>query len=136
MLNLSLALHARLADDASIRSMVAEYRGAPAIFTSVTVPSDASRPYIIISGSASDIDDGADDVELRSIERDIGCYADNTGSIAFIDELAEAVRASLHGSSFTIGDKRVLVCRCSGPLVAPTDDSVVGRIVTAAFLIN
>jgi hypothetical protein len=133
-MNLTAAIHARLSADSAIQSMIAEYQGEPAIFTSWRVPPDAARPYIVTAGNLSDVDDDAEGVEMRVITRDIGCYADDTGSAQLIELLAEAVRASLHGSSFIVGDKRVLVCRCSGPIIAPTDHLIVGRIVTASFL--
>lgn len=136
MLNLTAAVEARLKADIPLAALLAQYQGDPAIFTSWPVPADAERPYVVTAGHVADVDNDADGISLRTIVRDVACYGDNRGSAKEIEEIAEAVRSALHGQIFTIDGGHLLVCRCAGPIVAPTDDRVIGRIVTASFLVN
>jgi hypothetical protein len=136
MLNVTRSIVDRLKSDATVSYLVATYRGEPAIFSAWPVPADAARPYIVTDGNVTDDDDDADSVSLRTITRDIACYADNKGSARDVEDIAEAVRSALHGVSFAVDGGRLLVCRCTGPVVAPTDNRVLGRVVTVSLLIN
>lgn len=135
MLNIAKSIFDALSANPELTYHLSGYGGGPSIFTSTKIPPDAPRPYLWTPGNLADVDDDAIDVSLRQILRDIGCYADATNSDELVDTIAELVRQTLHGQTFTLTGGSLLLCRCSGPVVAPTDRTLVGRIVTASLLL-
>lgn len=136
-MNLASALHAKLAADATLSSLLASYPSGspatPAIFTSYPIPPDATRPFIVTTGDVSAInwDEYGSGSLGTDAQRDVACYADNTGSTADIDTIAARIVAVLHRQSLTIpGHNHVMTLRVNGPITAPTDETLVGRVVT------
>jgi len=122
-----------MAAETSITSKLSTYSSKPAIFTGQYVPENASLPYIHTRGVVSDTPFDTKDMTGREIIRDIGCYAEDTGSDKAIEELAEAVRSFFHRRSFSIGTGMVL-CLADGPRIAPTGEGVTGRIVSVRLI--
>lgn len=121
------AIYAALSADSDVASMLAEYGGAPAVFTTRLVPENATRPYLHVqevSQTPFDTKDAHGQDELWQI----GAYADETGSEVEIRALADAVDAALHRATLDIGDGTIL-CLVTGKLLAPTGENVVGRII-------
>ena len=140
-MNITKAIYDKLSADATLSALIATYGGgSPAIFTSWPVPADANTPYVI---SAGEIDvNSFDELAPNSgdspplhfgldVQRDIFCYANNTGSSLAIEVIARRIRSLLHRQSLTIPDGSHVMTQCvAGPVHAPTDNSLVGRMST------
>lgn len=135
-MNLAKAFHDKLSADATLAGLLASYPSgspsSPAIFTAFPVPVDASRPYIVTSGDVGAASwDHLATITGEDVTRDVYIYADNTGSSATIDTIADRIKSVLHKQSLTIeGHKHVATYRVNGPITAPTDDTLIGRVIT------
>lgn len=136
MMKLTDAVYQALTEDAALASLLPAWQGLPTVFMQWPVPAPAPRPYVYCPGSIADVPEDAQGYLQRAITRDFVCVADNPGGTGTVEAIAEAVRACLHGAEFTIDGGKLLVTRCLGPVIAPSDDSVAARIVTATFLVN
>jgi hypothetical protein len=71
--------------------------------------------------------------EGRLIVRDIGCYAPAQGTTIIINQITERVRALFHRKPLTMEGYGNFIATVQGVLVAPTDRTVIGRIVSVRF---
>jgi len=134
MMDITQAVYDKLSQDATLVALLATYPTGspqnPAIFTAWPVPPDAARPYVYSRGSVSDTHfDGINTTTLgRDIIRDVTCIADNTGSDAAIETIAERIRTILHRQLLTVPNGKHVMSQCiGGPSVAETDDTLTGR---------
>jgi len=135
-MNITQAIYDKLAGDSILTGLLATYGSdsppAPAIFTMFPVPPDAARPYIFTEGedAVGNFDELAGDLGLDVI-RSVAAYADNTGSALPIEAIARRIRTVLHRQSLVIPNGSHVQTICvSGPVVAPTDDTLVGRLLS------
>lgn len=135
-MDIAQAIHDKLAGDATLVALIANYPSgspqSPAIFTGWPVPPDATRPYIFTRGdvAVSSWDELASALG-RVVLRDVTAIADNTGSDADIETIAERIRAVLHRTSLALPVGTHVMTQCiDGPTVAETDDSLTGRRLT------
>lgn len=129
-MDVSTALHSELSGDGSLTALLATYKSAAAIFTSWPVPADAARPYVVSAGNVSDTH--ADELSGtlgRDFVRDVTIVDDAANGNA-VETIAEAVRAALHRKRLTITGARARRVICIGGSVAPTDPTLVGRILS------
>lgn len=144
-MDITQALYDKLTGDATLVALLSSYPASgspqkPAVFTGWPVPPDAERPYVFSRGHVSDIhfDELAPNAAYggtakhlgRDITRDIAVICDNTGSETEVETIAERVRALLHRSSLSIPDGSCVMLQCAGPVMAETDDSLTGRMLS------
>jgi len=130
---LTAAIHDRLAGDATLAALLAEYKGEPAIFTSDPAPGDSGLPYIVTAGEVVQAPFDTKNSRGRSLIRDVRCYAAASGSAAEIEAIAERVRALLHRQPLVMGpDNDWLISDVSGPVVADERDYY-GRILSLSL---
>lgn len=136
MTDITQAVYDKLSTDATLVALIANYPSgspqSPAVFTAWPVPADATRPYIFTRGdvSVAHFDELASALG-RVVMRDITVIADNTGSDAAVETIAERIRALLHRQSLTLPVGTHIMTQCiDGPTVAETDDSLTGRRLT------
>ncbi len=130
---ISQAFHDLFSGDAILQDLLADYRGSPAVFTTDPAPGDAVKPYIITAGEAVHRPFDTKLTRGREIWRDVRCYADDTGSAALVEQIAERVRALLHRQIIAVDGFTVEVVDCLGPIVADEPDAY-GRVVTARII--
>ncbi len=131
MMDIAPAIYAKLAASAAVTTRVSAYRSLPAIFTSSPVPVDALRPFVVSAGDISSVPDDCYGGPLGyEIVRDVGCYADANGSSLTINALASAVRAALHRQRLILAGATHIMTVCTNIVVAPSDETIVGRILT------
>lgn len=123
------ALYARLVGDAQLVALLGTYRDAPCVFTGQHIPGEAPRPLVHSPGEFGAGDDTKDHAGRRVV-RDVFVYADGTGSAKTIDTIAERVYSILHRQSLTVESNTNWLILASPPGVAPTDDTLQGRVVT------
>jgi hypothetical protein len=127
---LTAAIYDRLSGDPTLAGMLADYRGAPGIFTSEPVPGDASLPYIVTAGQAVDAAWDTKTTRGRRVWRDVRCYAAASGSAVLVEEIAERVRVLLHRYRLLgVADHETVIAEASGPILADEDDAQ-GRVIT------
>jgi len=132
-MDMTQAIYDKLSQDATLVALLATYPVGspqnPAIFTAWPIPPDAARPYVYSRGSVSDTHFDEINTNLgRDIIRDVTCIADNTGSDAAIETIAERIRTILHRQPLTVPSGTHVMSQCiGGPSVAETDDSLTGR---------
>lgn len=138
---LSQVMYDRLAGDATLVAMLGEYGGAPAIFTD-PIPSDLHDfaaadpppwPFLVLSRSENDIDNGCKDRDGREVRRQVRCYHSaglgTSGSMVPLEDVAERVRDLFHRRQLVIAGWDPYVSNCQGPREAPTSKDFVGLAV-------
>lgn len=129
------AIYNRLAGDATLAGMLAEYCGETAVFTTDPAPGDAVLPYVVTAGSVAEAPFDTKTTRGWTITRDVRCYTAASGSAVMVEAIAERVRALLHRQVLTIDGFVWLWAECSGPLVADEQDAY-GRIVTVRMTVE
>jgi hypothetical protein len=129
---LTAAIYDRLAGDATLTGMLAEYKGLPAIFTIDPAPGDAALPYIVTAGEVTQAPFDTKTSLGRSAIRDVRCYGSASGSAVEIEAIAERVRALLHRQALGIAGFDWVISDCFGPIVADEEDSY-GRIISLSI---
>jgi hypothetical protein len=127
------AMHARLANDGTLISLLAAHNGEPAVFTTEPVPGKAEMPYIVTAGEAASRPFDTKTSRGREIWRDVRCYAAASGSAERVEAMAERVYALLHRLPLAVEGFGVLLAECTGPIVADEDDAY-GRVVTVRMI--
>jgi len=129
------ALYNKLAGDATLTALLAEYHGRPAIFTTDPAPGNAVLPYIVTAGDVAQVPFDTKTTRGRTITRDVRCYAAASGSARTVKAIAERVRRLLHRQTLVIDNFVWLMAECSGPIEADAQDAY-GRIVTVRMVIE
>jgi hypothetical protein len=130
---LTAAIYNKLMGDPALTGLLADYNGYPAIFTIDPAPGDATLPYIITAGEASQAPWDTKLTRGRSLIRDVRCYAAADGSVIEIEAIAERVRVLLHRQALTIAGYQWIISDCSGPIVAD-ESGVYGRILSLSLI--
>lgn len=141
---LSQAIYNVLANDATLTGLLASYTppggsAVPAIFSSDPVPEGAAMPFVAWSGSLHDEPFGGkiEETTGRQIYLDIRVFAIATGSSQLIDSIVERIRALLHNVPLTVTGFTNIIARCiAGPLNAPTDPRIMGRVLTFQWTLD
>lgn len=119
-----------------VASAMSTFKGLPAIFTDDEVPGKAQFPYTHIRPAMLNEPWDTKNVTFgRLVAIDVAVYQANTGDSSLCDDVAEIIRNRLHRQAVTISGYGTLIAQASGPVQAPTDDQVYGRIVTATVTI-
>jgi len=129
------AVYDRMANDATLAGLLADYHGTPAIFTTDPAPGNATLPYIVSAGAPVDTAFDTKTSRGRSLWRDVRCYAAADGSAALVEQIAERVRALFHRQALVIAGFVWLWAECSGPVSADEQDAY-ARIVTIKLTIE
>jgi len=132
---ITAAFHSRMANDVTLAALLADYEGAPAVFTTDPAPGDAVLPYIVSAGEAVNAPFDTKTTRGNTLWRDVRCYAAADGSAVEVEAIADRVRALFHRQSFSIPGFAWIWAECSGPIVADEQDAY-GRIVTAKLTIE
>lgn len=128
------AFYDQMANDSILTGMIGSLRGRPCIFTDGPIPGDAPMPLIVSIGEISHEPFDTKTDLGREIRRDIACYAKATGSAVTIEAIAERIRFLFHRVALSIPNLSTILCVTTGPIVAPTDETVVGRILTVRYV--
>lgn len=131
----------RMTGDPTLVSLVASYNNRPAIFGFEDVPATVT-PYIVTAGDVSNVAALYKGVTMRQIVRHIRCYDVTKNGVvkieAIADRIADLFRSDLLGVNEelfpTISTARIINCVSYGPLLAPTDATMNGRLVQVHIL--
>jgi hypothetical protein len=126
-------IYERLASITEITSQISTYMSKPAIFTRSRIPGDAVARYIVIDDAIGDVPWDTKTTLGREVLHDIFTYDFESGDPSVVQNVAELVRDVLHRQHINVSGYGPLIAVVSGPIVAPTDDQVYGRVVTARY---
>ena len=125
-----------MAEDDILASLITNFAGFPAVFTTEPVPADAVLPYIVTPGESTVLQFETKSHGGREVFRDIRCYAEASGSAVIVEAMAERVRELFHRQVIPVtGFDTVSVEVVDGPL-ALDQDGIYGRIMTIRLLLE
>lgn len=133
---LASALVNRLSGSDVLLRGLAKYEGAPAIFTAASIPEDADYPYVWAPSEHGSADDDVKNGNVLTLHRDVMVVDLDRGTEKLLDELAEAIRRMLHKAPLALGVDKNVVLNAAPPIVAPTSDGVIGRLVQLRLVIS
>lgn len=115
------ALFSAISAAPGLSALLAQYRGAPAIFSGDVIPQDfdiEAKPCVIVGPIQSNTD--ADDFSApnRFVTVAVRIYARSSASSAAIDEVARRVRVAIH--------RKILSDEGFGPVSGPVSASTSG----------
>lgn len=117
--------------DSYIASQISTYGGEPSVFARRPVPGDVTGMYITVGASKSDTPYETKTTLGREVISDIGVYVPWDGDPGPCDEVAEYIRDLFNRTPLAVsGYGNSLIAVATGPIDAPTDDRMYGRIVT------
>lgn len=129
-----------LVSDAGLAARLATYSFdgvlRPAVFTDLPVPEDAAFPFVTVSGNITGTALDTMNTMGADITRDVGVYDKASAGQATLDDLADYVRSLLHFRPFSVPLYRLISCGAGYPVIAPTDQTVNGRLITVRFLLG
>ena len=139
MIDIDQAFYDRMAADPELTALLNSYVPtgstagsgalAPAIFTDQEVPEDAQPPYVWSNGQITDIPDDTKLQPGREIVRDVFCYT-LRNQTDLIDQIGNRIRDLFHRHALALDGALAIVAEANGPVTAPTDETVVGRVVS------
>ena len=150
-LDLTTPVVDRLLASTNVTDYVADYDpdvgGGPfaGVFSTDLIPGDADFPYVWTAGDVDDTPESVKNTEIRRVLRDIGVYNEvKDGDTAALDQVAEKIRnlfergnlATHPAGAMTIPGFKIITMETSGPVVAPTDDELMGRIITLILVLQ
>lgn len=136
---LSLAICARLLADTELTDIVDDYAGNPAILGRDPVPDDVEGVYVVVRPPFFSEDADTKTNEGVQLTVDIGVYGptqlDATQGVDRYDDVDRAsdrVRASFGRTQprLSVSGWETTIMRVTGPISAPSDDTMTGRIVS------
>lgn len=135
-MNVTAAIHARLAGDATLIGLLATYEGEPAIFTDDPAPADATLPYLVTAGAVVTVPFDTKTSRGRVVTRDVRGYTAASAASSDVEEIAERVYELLHRHRLVVAGHTTWIAEAFGPRSAPREEEVHGRIVTVRWTIE
>jgi|SRR5690625_4206246 len=128
-------IHARLGADLPLATLLADYRGTPAVFAE-RVPPDAAPPWVLIEGVYLDTPEDGRGVRLRRLQVRLRCLDRAAGGGARLQAVAARTRALLQGEALEAASGALLAQTCSGPLAEAAEAGFLQRRLELSLLFN
>ena len=140
MRDVTRSIYRFLQADGDLPGLLGSYGDAPSVFTSIPVPETAGNPFVTVSGSISDTDEGTKNSQIRRVTVVVGAYADADGNVDKIEEIGEHLRNILGNkinteAKLNIRHWHAAVVGTFGPIVNDVED-LYGRMVTVELLLH
>lgn len=134
MTEVDAALHSKITSIIPLMALIApQYRGQHKVFTQTHLPEGVTGNYIVIPPSTgTGPNDTKTSVGLKHV-RQIECYTPYNINPAVVDEMAGYVWGNLHRQPLSVAGWRNIIIDAAGPIVAPTDKTLHGRIVVVSM---
>lgn len=140
MSDINRGIYERMANDATLTSLISTYRGSPAIFLVSPVPTDAEFPVIVVDEDISVTPWDTKTFQGRIILRSFKVYTkSNTGSRVLNDEIVERLRFLFHRQAGNInisGYKVIIADAQTGGEFIPVDNRVYGSELEISLTIQ
>lgn len=118
-------------DTYDIVSQLGRHEGGPAVLVDDRNPRCPARPYVVVDAPSSDVHDGPKEMPGRAVSVPVRVYADNVVNGPDADDLALALRSALLSSTPAFDGMRSWLVEVDGPVVSPTDSTMVGRLLVS-----
>lgn len=138
-MQITKAIYERMASDAELSSLVASYRGQPAIFTVDPVPPDAPLPLIIAAGlvvGPTNVPEASKQTIAARPVKDIRCITQASGSFEQIAAVAMRVFWLFERATFPIEEWKLVRSRATLPFLGQMDGAFYSVIVTVTLAIE
>lgn len=126
-------LYDEMSADAALSGLISTYQGDPAIFTADPAPEKAEEPYVMIRAASQNFRDDIIDIPMKTVTREIHCFAEANGDVAAVDDIAlrvEEMFKNPHGERFANMDGwYAVLVDTGGPTEASPDERTYGRSV-------
>lgn len=129
MRDVTKAFYQRMVGDSALTALLSQYQGNPAIFMDARVPPHAETPYVHSHGLVSQAHLDTKTEQILEPLRDIGVFVDR-GSENTLFAITRRIHDLFHRHDLAIDDANTFIAEVSGPLEAPTDEYIVGSILT------
>lgn len=142
MADLAGPIFTALSGDGTLTGLIGTYGGDPAIFTSNKVPFDAPLPRIWSPANVATSNFDTLSTDGQDIFRDIMCYVKGAGESgvdnddALLEQIADRIKTVMHHNLLTITGYNNVITIATPPIVAPTDDTIDGRVISCRFIIQ
>lgn len=133
------AMYDLMAADALLGSLLASYRGVPAIFTADPVPPDAGLPLIVTAGlvaGPTEVPEASKQTIAARPVRDIRIIDEAHGSMERISLIAMRVFWLFERAQFTIDGWHLVRSRASMPFLGESDGRFYTMMVTVTLAIE
>lgn len=138
-LDIAAALRTALINEATIAGLLSDYQNDPAVFTRTPVPTDAKKPFIVVSPDVTITDFDGLISRRPEVVRDILIYGDQPDDFRTVEQIGYSVRELFHRKkdSIILTGFNVVDVTAVGPRAAPTsNEETVGRLVTLTILLR
>lgn len=140
MSDINRGIYERMANDATLTSYLAIYRGSPAIFLVRPVPTDCEFPFIVADEDINVTPWDTKTFQGRTILRSIKVYTQSsTGTRTLSDDIIERVRFLFHrqATNISISGYRVIIADAqTGGEFLPVDNRVYGQEIEVSLTIQ
>lgn len=130
MSEITQGIYQAMANDATLQTLLGEYYGVPAIFSTFPVPTDAPFPYIDMSYELTFSPFDTKVTQGVDLTREITVYTEADGSAALLETICDRVRALFHRQPQNVpivGFDTVIVDMQEGPRFTTEDNRVQGK---------
>jgi hypothetical protein len=113
--------------------LIGKFAGLPKVFTQYQLPQGVTDPYVVINPSPSNV---PNDTKLSVglvIQKDIAAYTSANGDTSKVDEIIGRIWGMLHRQPLDVEGWENIIVNSSGPIVAPTDKTLYGRLVSVSM---
>lgn len=132
---LTNGLYDLLAASSALVAELDDWNGEPAIIAQDPVPPGVDGVYVAISPPFSALPFDTKDRDGHNISLDIGINGPRD-SYNRVDRAASAALAAVHRRALTVSGYQTLILQASGPVGAPTDDTMTSRVVTVSAVLR
>ena len=133
MADLRRACARRMHDDPGLVALLGRYGGQAAIVSEDEVPVDIPRPFIVVDPPTVNEPNDTKNSRGRDRSLTIRCFKNSKDTEHDIDDIAERVRDLFHRVPVSAAGEQGWMASASGPVLAPTDSSLVGRLVAVTL---
>ncbi len=131
------AVQSRLASDNALTTLCATFQSQPCISVVDPVPKGFIMPYVVIAPPLIAVSFDTKDRQGFDIVRDITSWRAVNASARLVNTMARRVHNDLHRyRDLAISGYDVLIAEARGPVTAPADDTVMGRIVSVRWVLR
>ena len=140
MRDVTKSIYRFLQADSNLNDLLGSYSGSTAIFTSTPVPESTGVPFVVVSGSVSDVDNGTKNSQMRTVRTNVTVFSNEDGNVDKIEEIGEHLRDILGNkinteAKLNIRHWHAAVVGTFGPIVNDVED-LYGRMVTVELLLH
>lgn len=125
---LDKAIYERMANDATLTSLITTYEGGPAIFTVDPIPTDAEFPFVVANEDIAFPNFDTKTKQGFDLTRNVKVFTLANGSRKLLGQIADRLQFLFHKQEdlIQVDGFKVIIANMRGPRITPTDERVYG----------